>query len=614
MPADEFDSERDASPRLRRLSPRSLVPLLPALGGGLLVYVAYLLTHPYPALGGGLFLAMAEAVAENGYALPLRIAGYTPGGIPFAYPPLAFYLLAPLLDRGASPLALARVLPGALVLCTLVPTALLGRELLGSDAQAGFAAFVVATSPAVLAWHLSAGGVVRTLAFFFTVCGLYTGHRLFHGDGCDDASADDGDASAYRRWAIPTAILFGSVVLTHPLYPVLFGSSVLYFYLARDRSFRGLLVGALVALGGVVLAAPWWFTVIARHGVEAFVRTAGSRLGIGQGLVWFPTTFAYLPATRFLALWHVLVLLGALFLLARRRYFLVGWFAVTALVYPEPRFLLFVGAFLASAFVFEGFLPLLTAPVTTGGSSAGTGDPDSRSPNDALYSPRFARHVQSNWLPSRDRVVALSVLCVFVVYGTATGALYAANYEPIPERPLDRLLAEPLPSYVDRADVRAMGWVRANTPRGATFLVAGDAAEWFPLLAERTSLASPWGAEWLPPAERTEQIARYRATAECSTVSCLMRVFDRVRRSTTSGAPTYLYVPREGSRSWTARDEFSTSQWRELVGAFERSRRYEIVYRNRGVVILRPRDRPARSLPALRPPVLTRSPVSRPST
>ena len=90
-----------------------------------------------------------------------------------------------------------------------------------------------------------------------------------------------------------------------------------------------------------------------------FARTSGSRLGISQGPLWFPTNFGYLPATRLLALWHVFVLLGVLYFLARRRYFLVSWFAVTALVYPEPRFLLFIGAFPASAFLLEGFLPML---------------------------------------------------------------------------------------------------------------------------------------------------------------------------------------------------------------------------------------------------------------
>jgi hypothetical protein len=433
-----------------------------------------------------------------------------PDGIPFAYPPLAFYPLAGLLDLGVPALSLARFLPGLLTILALLPTYLLGRELLGSDSRAGFAALVVATSPAVLTWHLSAGDVARSLAFFLTVCGLYTGYRLFDARGDIGDASDSGDtgvggdanddrgtaADAPRRWAILTATLFGLVVLTHPLYPVLFGSGVAYFYLVCDRSPRGLLVGVAVALGGVVLAAPWWLTTISRHGFGIFTRTAGSRLGIGQGLVWFPTNFAYLPETRFLALWHVLVLLGVLALLARRRYLLVGWFATMALVYPEPRFLLFVGAFPASAFVFDVLVPALVGRIVderdrsaartrTDAGSAGTGG---------------SQPATGRYDIDRDRLVVLAVLCVLALYGTGTAALYAANYEPIPDRPLDRLLADPLPAHVDRADLQAMAWTRRNTPPEAAFVVAGDAAEWFPFLAERTSLASPWGARMAPTA------------------------------------------------------------------------------------------------------------------
>jgi hypothetical protein len=538
---------------------------------------------------------MAEAVAENGYALPARVPGYTPGGIPFAYPPLGFYLLAPLLDTGVSPLALARVLPGVFTIVALMPTYALGRALLGSNGQAGFAAVIVASSPAVLTWHLSAGGVVRTFTFFLTVCGLYTGYRLF---------VDS------RRWALPTAVLFGLVVLTRPLYSVLFGSGTLYFYLARDRSLRGLAYGTLVALGELILALPWWLTVLFQHGLSVFAGTAGSRLGIGQGLLWFPTNFGYLPATRFFALWHVLVFLGVLYLgvlyfLARRRYFFVGWFAFTALVYSEPRFLPFVGAFLASAFLFEGFLPMLTgsAEGDADTSTNTAADPDAHSGVDTDSDTggdigsvidiqlRGLSNRVSGWSAPerRDRVVVFAMLSVLVLYGATTGTLHAANYEPIPERPLDRLLSEPLPAYVDSADARAMGWARRNTPSRATFLVAGDAAEWFPLLANRRSVASPWGAEWLPPPERSGQIERYRAVVECRTARCLIRVFEAASSDSPSGAsPAYLYIPREGSRSWTARSEFSTTQWAELAGELGRSNRYAIAYRNRGALIVRP--------------------------
>ncbi|MFC6737073.1 hypothetical protein ACFQEQ_12595, partial [Halolamina salina] len=103
-----------------------------ALAAGLLAVVVYLATNPYPAYGAGLYLRIADAIAANGYAPPARIAGYTAEGVPFAYPPLQFYVLAVLLDLGADPVALARVLPSVGVLAALVPVYLLARDYAGS--------------------------------------------------------------------------------------------------------------------------------------------------------------------------------------------------------------------------------------------------------------------------------------------------------------------------------------------------------------------------------------------------------------------------------------------------------------------------------------------------
>jgi len=73
---------------------RELLWLAPALVAATLIYVGYLLTHPYPAFGAGLFLQIATEIARHNYHLPATIPYYTASGIPFAYPPLGFYLVA----------------------------------------------------------------------------------------------------------------------------------------------------------------------------------------------------------------------------------------------------------------------------------------------------------------------------------------------------------------------------------------------------------------------------------------------------------------------------------------------------------------------------------------
>ncbi|MGA9399607.1 ArnT family glycosyltransferase [Haladaptatus sp.] len=531
-----------------RPSTATLVWLVPPLLASVIVFAAYLLTHPYPAEGGGLYLAMADAIRAHGYRLPARVPHYTPNGIPFGYPPLAFYLVAFIRDGfGVGPLTLTRYLPGLVTVLTVVPVYFLGREVFAGtpdrNRRAGLAALVVAVSPAVFKWHLSAGGIVRAPAFLFTVTGLYVGIRLFR--------------EKRLRWAGAGAVLFGLTCLTHPSYPVFFATSYLVFFLVFDRSLAGLARGALVAAGGLLLALPWWWGVISVHGVGLFTRTAGSRLGIGQGLFWFPSKFLYGRRTRFLPVWHVLTLVGVVALTLRKRYFLPFWFAATVVMFPKPRFLMLVGAFVVSGIVFDWLSTVAASQSETdrGRVSADGG--------------RLAR-------------VSLVLLLLLSAYGVATGGLYASNYGPIPARPLDRLQQDPMPSYIDGDDMTAMRWMRERTPADATVLVAGDAAEWFPVFAERTVVASPWGAEWLPPDRRERQIALYRESSTCASARCLRKLLARDDVS-----PDYVYLTREGSRSWIARETLTTAQWRGMLGRLNGSTGTSVVFRNRDVAVVK---------------------------
>ncbi|WP_232423763.1 ArnT family glycosyltransferase [Haladaptatus paucihalophilus] len=535
-----------------RPSTITLAWMVPAVLASLVVFAAYLLTHPYPATGGGLYLAMADAIRDNGYRLPARVPRYTPNGIPFGYPPLAFYVAALARDvLGVGPLALTRFLPGIVTVLTVVPAYLLGREVFADapdrNRRAGLAALVVAVSPAVFKWHLSAGGIVRAPAFLFTVTGLYVGLRLFR------------TPENPVRWAVAGAVLFGLSILTHPSYPVFFGTSYLVFFVVFDRSVAGLKRGAFVAAGGLLLAVPWWGHIASVHGIGLLTRTAGSRLGIGRGIFWFPSKFLYARRTRFLPVWHVLTLVGVVALAVRKRYFLPLWFAATVVMFPKPRFLMLVGAFVVAAAVFDWLPTIAEAASKRDGISTDGG--------------RLPR-------------VSLVLLLLLSTYGVATGGLYAANYGPVPERPLHRLQKEPLPSYIDGDDMTAMRWVRERTAADATVLVAGDAAEWFPVFTHRTVVASPWGAEWLPPEERERQISIYRNASACASATCIRQTLDRDDVS-----PEYVYLTREGSRSWTARETLNRAQWNEMLERLGTSNGTRVVFRNRDVAVVQVNDR-----------------------
>ncbi|WP_233274825.1 hypothetical protein [Haladaptatus cibarius] len=147
---------------------------------GVGVYLAYLALCPFPAHGAGLYLAIAEQISAHGYRLPETIPHYTAEGVPFAYPPLLFYVIAVLRDTfGIDPVSLTRYVPRFITVVYLIPYYYLGKEILESPSQAGTATVLLAVTPVVLKWHLAAGGIVRAAAFLLVLTGLYTGIRTF---------------------------------------------------------------------------------------------------------------------------------------------------------------------------------------------------------------------------------------------------------------------------------------------------------------------------------------------------------------------------------------------------------------------------------------------------
>ncbi|MFB6107566.1 MAG: hypothetical protein ABEJ82_01840 [Haloplanus sp.] len=525
----------------RRWPPRSDADrrwLAASLLVGALCYVAYLSLYPEPAQGAGFYLTAADALRRHGYALPWRVPFYTAGGVPFAYPPLAFYALAVALDLGAAPLALARLVPGLVALAALVPYYALAREVLESPARAGTATALLAITPAALQWHVAAGGLVRAPAFLFALGTCYAGWRLF--------------AAGDRRWLPPAVALFAATVLTHPVYATFAGVSCLAIYAAVDRSPRGVAFGAVVVAGGAVLSAPWWALVLVRHGPGVFAGAAGTHAGLGGGLARLGASFlAPLVALDGDLPFYLLAFGGALALLGRRRALLPLWLLVVGYALRQPRFLFVPGSMAAAVLVVDVLAPRArTALARVHGRGRG-----------ASVSSATA-----------GTAVLVALVASVLVVGSVAALAPAAGPRHVPPPDDERYAATPLPPmYVVGGDRAALAWVRANTDHGSRFVVLGDAAEWFPLLSRRPLLVSPWGAEWAGPAAFRRHRDLYDALAACPTADCVTR---GLRDAGVD--PQYLYVQ---TGHYTVR---RTPHYRGAAArqSFAASPRYEVVFAN----------------------------------
>ncbi|WP_327053703.1 ArnT family glycosyltransferase [Halomicrococcus gelatinilyticus] len=506
-----------------------LLWLAPALLAGLCILFFYLESHPYPAFGAGLYFSIADQISTSGYALPSRIPGYTAEGVPFAYPPLMFYVLAAMQDlTGLDAITISRFLPGIVTLAYLVPLYYTARDLLGSRAQATLSAFIVAVSPPVLQWHISAGGIVRAPAMLFALTGIYAGVRIFRA----------GD----RNWFVPATVAFALTILTHPVYTVFFVVSFLLLYVRFDRSFDGLLWGAAVAAGGLAATAPWWLQVVTMHSPGVFTAAAGTHGGIGSSI----PTIEHLVERRIeqmplLSVWQVVPTVGCLYLVAKRKYFLPAWLLAAVLTVGKARFVFLVGAMVSAAFVVDGVLPRL-------------------------------RHEAA--VLDREVVVTVSVVLV-VLLGVSSGALYAAS-------DVDAHAGSPsLPQFVDRSEMAAMDWAEENTAQSADFVVLGDAAEWFPQQTGRTILVGPWGVEWKGHDAYRSQLHQFRRLSLCRSANCLSAELER-----SDVQPDYVFVPKG---QYTVRG-MQKHQRATMTTTLLFSPGYQLAFENSDVAIFRVAD------------------------
>lgn len=421
-----------------------------------------------PMGSGGLFAQMSKDVAAANFALPEMTAFYGPGPIPFAYPPLGFYVMAVFLKTGLHPLAYMRWIPPLLSLAAIAPMFLLTEYLTRSSFAAVAACIVLASSPAVLSMHAFAAGAVRGLAFLLLLLGIHS------------FSAAIEERSTIGAAAAGTC--FGLVVLTHLFYGLAFAVWAAAWVIANPgrRSMRA--AAACLPIAAAIVA-PWLATIVWRHGFTTLTAVVGS-----HGNTTFLAALGSLDGfgawiwSNLRPLWQEPLLgmsaaLGVLFLVLRRRLALPLAMAAGLWIFSEGERFTVMFAGLAA-----GALPEMGRMWPAGGR-----------------------------LP---RVVAHALLGAATVSSAIHGFRAISGLSP-------RLHQNTL----ELAD-----YVRLHTNAHATYLFVGtqDEAEWFPYLLQREPVISKWGAEWTGRYEQQQQYLR--DVMRCQTLEslgCLSSIIGR---------------------------------------------------------------------------------------
>ncbi len=470
---DESEAEPAAAPR-SRLDVGSLAAVGSAVVAGALVRVLPA-TGGFPVNDGGMFAVMIEDLKAAGFALPAYTT-YNGADIPFAYPPLGFYLGALVSMLPGFDVFRALVwLPVLVSIATLAVFYPLARRFLGGHEAAVLATFAFAFIPRAYNWEIMGGGLTRSLGMFFAVLALAFLYDVY--------------VRGSRRAIVPAALLASLAILSHlemGWFTVYSAALLLAFH--RD-DFRGK-VAATAVIGVVVTAitAPWWLALFAMHGVEPF--EAALKTGDWSPLTVFRLLIFDFGEAPLLDFIPVLAVLGLFTCAARRWWLLPAW--VVAIFVLDPRkapTLASVPVALLAALALDGIvLPALRTSVA---------------------------RVEAVTEAGRRRAerVAGAFLVMVLAYSMFSATAAATTREVLAWSATTQLSVE------ERA---AMEWVATETPEDSRFVVLSDAlrwaedrsAEWFPAIAQRTSVATPQGYEWLSvPFPEVEE--RYEDLARC---------------------------------------------------------------------------------------------------
>lgn len=498
----------------------------------------YTLQADFPLNDGGMFMVMMRELGDNGFRLPATTA-YNGLDLPFAYPPLGFYVGAAVTRlTGLSELDVLRFVPLVANLAAVAAFYPLARVALPDRKTAAIALFAFALLPESFAWQIMGGGLTRSFGLLFAILAIRFILPLYRDR---------------RLWlALPATVFSALTLLSHLEAGYFVALTAAIFAVAYCRSARQIAVSVAIAGGVLLLTAPWWATVLHYHGLAPLQAALGTNDNVLDPLMLVRLLEFNITSEPMFPLIGGLALLGSMWELLHGRRLLPCW--------------------MVAIWVFDarGGHNYVTLPLAL------------------LAASGFAGVIVPAWQrlrPSPDPV-PLGLGGLVVAYAILAGMLGATNG-------LAPLSAE---------QRQAMAWVQQDTPPDSRFVVITGygfdimrgrgkgldresgwgwdrTAEWFPALTGRRSVNTPQGREWQP--NFLEAQRDYYRAQRCAVrdLPCLDAYADSA-----GVAFDYVYVPKEPEPAAVLGEAGEGCCW-ALRTALRASSDYRTVYDSAGASI-----------------------------
>lgn len=498
---------------------------------GILVRFPYLTSKDdFPFGDGGLFVEMIYAIKNNNYFLPDYV-NYNSHQIPFAYPPFGFYL-ALLSARvfGISILQSVQILPVIINLLTISAFVFLASELTKDKVELILSSGIFAIVLQTYLWTAKGGGLSRSPGFLFTVLAIYMFLLYQKHDK--------------RLYLIFSATAFGLATASHLEWGLITLASFFVFILYFERYKTRKDAYNLVVFGitSLLVTLPWWGTVVYKFGMTPFINAWNvAEADVNQFFAKF-FSGAMFRVTIFSARDYLLSVFGAIG-------FISAFFYKDRLLFPVWLLVTYVAAPKNSPI--SGLLPLAIL-IAIGLRNIDKG---------LIYLfEKLKITFNQNFQPN------ISILYLFAII-----------FLSVPQ-----LFNKPILTMLSPLERTAMEYVSANTPSDAKFIVltpndwySADAAEWFPYLAQRQSLTTPQGLEWVSAIEFNKIIGQ-------------VTILSQMVRNEQAGIEVNQLAPYiESNFSDYDYIAIFANNIESKFGGFIETGNYEIFYRKSDILILR---------------------------
>ncbi len=303
---------------MNRKTDLSSVLLFTAIFFGAVVRFYPAIVNGSPLNDGGMFYVMSQDLRANDFQLPEHTT-YNLAHIPYAYPPLGFYIAAiSSVFIPGSDLLVFTYLPAFIATLCIPAFYLFAKELLNSKLAAAVGTLFYTFSWTAYLWLVMGGGLTRALGMLFLLLMFWQSIRLFRG---------------YSHQKLLLAIFFGvGTVTSHPqiaLHAVLAG---LLAFILYGLNRKGILSAMRLALGVAILSAPWWAVVVSNHGIETILAAGNAR----------PRNFEAYTSLLSLGLFkdinlspiHVLAFIGVPVTWKRKEFLPVLWIIIALIIDP----------------------------------------------------------------------------------------------------------------------------------------------------------------------------------------------------------------------------------------------------------------------------------------